>query len=123
MRIPNVREKTISSLYGNTKGSFENEENPYYEGNLKDRYNIEYLRGYDYIAENVIPNFFENLDVYDEELGEIGTRLSEKVAEVLKDCLADWIETDRNELVVYMIEKEDEKAELSEETKKVLADD
>ena len=118
MFIPNVREKQSISRFEH--GIVDN---PYYEGNLKDKYNLEYLRGYDYVAEEIVPCFFDNLDVYEDEFAEIGTGIAEKVADILKECLADWIERDRNELVVYMIEKEDEVNELSEETKRVLADD
>ncbi len=107
MRIPNVREKTISSLYGNTKGSFENEENPYYEGNLKSEFDKEFLHGYDCLAEEMLPMFFDNIEMYEDELAEVGIILKQNAVDVLKECLSDYIETQRNELVVSMIEKED----------------
>ena len=106
MILPNVREKTIKPRYANTKGSFAEEENPYYEGNLKSEFDKEFLHGYDFLAEEILPMFFDNIYMYEDELAEVGVKLRQNTVEVLKECLADYVETQRNDTVVYMIEKE-----------------
>lgn len=105
--IPNVREKTIKPRFTGTKGAFEEQENPYYEGNLKGDLNKEFVRGYDFLAEQIIPDFLANIYLYEDELAEVGIRLTQRTAEVVGECLSDYIETQRNDLVVSMIEEED----------------
>lgn len=104
-----------------------------------ENYNQKYLAdtdkaevsGFDYCAEHVVDNFFNNLDVYyggdnyfmhimNEEIPESmreeyvmeysdGSREDEKrtvktYGDLLRSNLLDWIEAERNELIVSMIE-------------------
>ena len=91
------------------------------------------LAGYDWCAEEVVDNFFNNIDNYDalDEIGFIGQFLSQKVPEYLQEeyemewdfgnrenekrkvetvadyiryCLLEWIESERNEMIVSMLE-------------------
>ena len=80
--------------------------NPYYEGNLRSEFDKEFLHGYDFLAEEILPMFFDNVYMYEDELAEVGVKLRQNTVEVLKECLADYVETQRNDTVVYMIEKE-----------------
>ncbi len=80
--------------------------NPYYEGNLRSEFDKEFLHGYDFLAEEILPQFFDNIYMYEDELAEVGVKLRQNTVEVLKECLADYVETQRNDTVVYMIEKE-----------------
>ena len=135
--IPNVRNRFKEHLYEGTRGASKmdkNERNPYWEGYLNDT-DKEYVRGYDWNTEQVVSSFFQNLDVFADELDfldmddiDIENVVSERdsseyseeelegmskstlIAKKMRECLLKWIEMERNELVVSMIEgmKEEE---------------
>ena len=127
--IPNVRNKYKDEIVS----KIPDEPNPYYEGNVKTEGNLEFIRGYDWCAENVVDAFFDNLDAYfgddsvvtdlfekelperckdkylppssfadeDPELREVET-----YGDLIRQCLLDWIEEDRNVLVTSIIDDE-----------------
>ncbi len=135
--IPDVRNRFKEHLYEGTRGASKmdkNERNPYWEGYLNDT-DKEYVRGYDWNTEQVVSSFFQNLDVFADELDfldmddiDIENVVSERgsseyseeelegmsestlIAKKMRECLLKWIEMERNELVVSMIEgmKEEE---------------
>ena len=135
--IPDVRNRFRERLYEGTRGASKmdkNERNPYWEGYLNDT-DKEYVRGYDWNTEQVVSSFFQNLDVFADILDFIDTddidieevvsersileysdeELAEKsestlIAKKMRECLLEWIEMERNELIVSMIDgmKEDE---------------
>lgn len=90
------------------------EDNPYYVG-LLNKQDKEYLNGFNYATGEILCSFFDNLDCYVDNLAD-GEKESDlkpiiqllsdnpKKAEVIKKCLLDWIEREKNELVVTMIE-------------------
>lgn len=108
--IPNVREKITTNPW-----TGEQEENAYYEGNLKDEYNIAVVRGFDFCVEESIENFFDNLDNYKLEFAdaepplpslELLDRQNPGFINMLKECILDWSEKWRDELVVSMLDSE-----------------
>ncbi len=107
----------------------------YYNEDFLDNTNKEFLSGYDWCAEEVVDNFFNNLDVYfdddsyvshllneplpaglkDEEeiswtFGDrpVETRKIETYGDLLRSKLQDWIESERDELITSMIDGMDE---------------
>lgn len=95
----------------------------------------EFIAGYDWCTEEVVDNFFDNLDVYFSDDSNIMKALNEKLPEVmqseeeiewtfgdrqaeirkietygdiLRSYLHDWIESHRDELITSMIENMDE---------------
>lgn len=92
-----------------------------------ENYNVEALNenekkvitGYDWCADDSVPGFFANLNVYFEEDSYIMHILNEKVPNAdqgesqtywdkIKDCLADWIEMQRDEIITSMIDNHEE---------------
>ena len=63
----------------------------------------EFLRGYDWCAERVVENAFDNLDAWEPDL-DVRPSDIKKVAEALKPFLLGWIEMNRNELITSMID-------------------
>lgn len=140
MFIPNVREKYIHRPYQNIGDGEEIEQNYYYQENIKGETNKAFIRGYDCVAESLIDDFFNNLDLYEQEFSEFGVWLPNidceyinsneyetdpetirgqtietRLTDTLKRCLLDYIESERNEIVVSMIDNECENAEKSED--------
>lgn len=93
-----------------------------------ENYNVEalndkdkqFVRGYDWSAEQEMPNFFNNLEVYFGEDSYIMHVLKEKSTSTdeegnpltywdeIKECLADWMEMQRDELITSMIDSYEE---------------
>lgn len=80
-----------------------------------DNYNEKYLceedkmfvRGYDWVAENVISCFFDNISIYPdaEQLLEDNVGIiAENKADTLKAALLNWIEGQRDELITSMLD-------------------
>lgn len=148
--IPDVRNKKKITPFGKT-----DMENGYWHGYL-DNKDLEFMTGYDYCAEMVVSNFFNNLGVFSTDikdalslfnLSEGNNEDEEDISEIeeffenidnkvllttksldefsdneiavmdkytrlfktIKDCLLNWIELERDELGVSMIEGMDEK--------------
>lgn len=93
--LPNVREEIEKPLFVGTKGSFEPRPNAYWEGNLDRDGKLE-VSGYDWCVEQV-KNFFANYPKHKKT----------------QEHLAEWLEMERTELVVSLIESmpEDETCE------------
>lgn len=64
--IPNIRKKYDEGRFGTKKDGME--VNAYWQGFLNDR-GIEALRDYD-MAMDAVENFFENLDIYNEDIND-----------------------------------------------------
>lgn len=64
--IPNIRQKYDNGRFGNCEGK--KNVNSYWQGFLSDE-GVQVLEVYD-IVENIVENFFENLDVYREDIDE-----------------------------------------------------
>lgn len=90
--IPNVREEGV-----------------YNQDNIKDNLDKEFVRGYDYAVEQ-LKTFFANIDVYD---GSIINRLDKNQEECdeLQEDIEDWMESQRNELVVSIIDGQEDDAD------------
>ena len=69
--IPNVRELKTRSLFNR-----EEQENAYYEGNLKDEKHIAFKQGFDIAVESVL-NIFNNLEVFKDELSAAGINIDD----------------------------------------------
>lgn len=71
--IPDIRNPKIETLYKNTEGAkdIDGKENPYFQGYLDDK-SAEFLAGYDWAIEKIFDSFFYNLDIYADELDEVG---------------------------------------------------
>jgi len=122
--IPNVREEYTASPF-----SGERKENPYYEGRLSAK-QVPYKVGFDLCRES-LENFFYNLDVYEEELSGVfdisnmdfdafddenitdeeieGLTPETQFMMVLKDIIMNWIEMERNEFIVALLENEEDR--------------
>ena len=124
--IPDCREEFLTDI---RTGEPTEEKNGYYEGNLNKEDALE-IKGYDWCAEEVVDNFFDNLDTYFPEDSYFGHTLNEKVpgepeeyefewrfgerepetrkvetyADLLRMNLIDWMENMRDELIVSMID-------------------
>lgn len=85
----------------------------YNESNLNDR-DKEFVKGFDFCAENSVVNFFDNIDVYEDELDIPGEDIDivkiienhEEIKDALQECLSDWMEQTRNELITSMIDSD-----------------
>lgn len=85
----------------------------YNEGNLNDR-DKEIVKGFDFCAENAVVNFFDNIDVYEDELDIPGEDIDivriienhEEIKDALQECLKDWMEHTRDELITSMIDSD-----------------
>lgn len=94
--------------------------------NYNERYlrgnDAEFVRGYDFLTDNVIESFFYNLDIY-EDLDLIfddnkAVMMKGKV-DLVKNALLDYIENERDMLITSMIDEmpEEEYAKVREEEK------
>lgn len=71
-----------------------------------------YIDGYDCCVEMGIDSFFDNLDTYIQELDIEGEDINlcrfldnhEEVRETFKECLKEWIESNRDGLIVGIID-------------------
>lgn len=73
--IPNCREKYTKDI--NLSNDVDEKEiNPYWFGLLLGK-DAEYLMGYDFNTEFVVNNLFDNLDIYADELKQIGIDIEE----------------------------------------------
>lgn len=62
----------------------------------------------------VVVNFFDNIDVYEDELDIPGEDIDivriienhEEIKDALQECLADWMEHTRDELITSMIDSD-----------------
>jgi hypothetical protein len=131
MLIPNVREKYIRRPFQRLDDGEELEINSYYQENLKSETSKAYIRGYDCVAESIIDDFFNNLELYTQELSDEGIwihsidaeyinsneyeinaetirsqTLETRLVDALKRCLLDYIESERNDIVVSMLDSE-----------------
>ena len=77
----------------------------------------EFVRGYDWCTEHAAKNAFDNLYCWDHD--DLDVRPSDigKVLEAFKPFLLDWIEQERNNLIVSMIDSMDD-----EEYQKIKAE-
>ena len=127
--IPNVRNKFKENPY---KGVTD-EPNGYWEGNIKSEKEQSFVHGFDWCAENAVDIFFDNLDTYfgddsvvtdffEKELPERckdkylppcsledddpELRDVETYGDLIRQCLLDWIEGERNMLVTSIIDDE-----------------
>ncbi len=134
---PNCREKYLTPKFKGTLGSktIEMEKNPYWEGYLRGDNEL-VIEGFDKAMIDGVWNFFANLEIYEsilkeatglddiepdqsvmedersiteyteEELNEMtpATRLFKG----LQDCIIDFIEDSRNQVITGMIEEMDE---------------
>ena len=111
--IPSVRKKTITSPYMDKGGE---KENGYWQGYL-DADNSMFVAGYDFAVKTSADNFFDNIDYlanYDDDaiisVDDINLSLSEffekhpNAIEAIRCALLDWLEMDRNQLVVSVID-------------------
>ena len=65
------------------------------------------------MCRNVV-NFFDNIDVYEDELDIPGEDIDivriienhEEIKDALQECLADWMEHTRDELITSMIDSD-----------------
>ena len=107
----------------------------YYNEDFLDGTDKSFVKGYDWCGEQVVDNFFNNLDVYFDDdshmmhilneklpeemrseeqveftFGDRGTetRKIETYGDLLRSKLQDWIESERDELITSMIESMDE---------------
>ena len=109
MFIPNCRNQYLT----NYEGIVTDEKNPYWEGNLNDN-DRELLREFDFAADS-FKSFFDNLDIYDTNFDIEGEDINlsrflhnhPAILETLKDAFAHYVEMERNETVVSLIESED----------------
>ena len=131
MLIPNVRDKYIRRPCQRLDDGEELEMNSYYQGNLKGETNKAYIRGYDCVAESIIDDFFNNLEFYAQEFSDEGIwlpnidaeyinsneyeinaetirsqTLETRLVDALKRCLLDYIENERSDIVVSMLDSE-----------------
>lgn len=74
----------------------------YYEGNLQKSDNIAYKDGYDYAVDG-LDIFFDNLDEYDWSMDKAFTQ---EIFDEIKKNILHWMEMNRNEMVVALIESE-----------------
>ena len=111
--IPPVREKTLKNLFtGADKGP-----NPYWEGNLNDRYKS-FLEVMDWTIEDAL-SFFDNADNYAEDIVEktdviIPTKVFIKLVKGFKEAFEDYIEMQRTQTVVSWIESQSAEEEEKE---------
>ena len=87
--IPSIRNIKHEGPFG--KG----EENGYFQGYLDDDSST-YLAGYDWCIEQVIKNLFFNLDIYQDELDECG--VDEEKLEEFNQCYVNYLESDSFDL-------------------------
>ena len=97
MIIPDCRSEYLTDWNGNVT----NEANPYYEGNLKDDDRKEVI-GYDMCAQAVQAAFC-NLDCM-ETPDYISRNKLEKVAKDVALFVAKWLESDRDQMIVSIID-------------------
>ena len=97
MIIPGCRSEYLTDWNGNVT----NEVNPYYEGNLKDDDRKEVI-GYDMCAQAVQAAFC-NLDCM-ETPDYISRNKLEKVAKDMALFVAKWLESDRDQMIVSIID-------------------
>ena len=70
----------------------------------------EFIKGYDYAVEDVLENFFDNLDSYDWDVDGEDIDLEkiltnhEEICERLVANLKEHFESDRDEMITYMID-------------------
>lgn len=137
--IPNVREKRHFNF---KTGRYDGKENGYRQEYLSDA-DKEFVCGFDWVTETVIDSFFQNLDIYREEFLEAEINIDRinlqavvaddmteeeinalddrtRLLGLIHDCLLDYIERDRNGLVVSMLDGMDKK-EYEANKAKVLA--
>ena len=100
MRIPDCRTDEVYNYY------------------TLDDVNKYFIDGYDYCTEHVVDNFFHNLDIYfnddsilidifNKDMPEsMHTQESITFGEYLKECLLDYIEISRDEIIVSIIDNE-----------------
>lgn len=125
--IPNTREKRNFSF---KTGRYDGEENGYRQEYLNEEDDT-FRRGFDYAVETVL-NYFNNLDVFsdaflkaelnldrvdtdavvsdnmtDEEIGHLNR--DTLILGTVHDTLADWLEMERNQFIVGLIDGMDEK--------------
>lgn len=97
--------------------------NPYFEEFL-DSKDSEFIRGFDFVAEQTIKSFFTNLEEYSFELASAGIDVSNidseemlsdteyvghnkdmYIADIFKRCLLDYVEHKRNEWITSAIDR------------------
>lgn len=111
MLIPNTRLKVVANPY--RLATTEPEENLYYEGYLGED-DAKEIAGYDWLMQNVLPNFFSNLDLYEIDSPDCDIELTRLLGnhsdmkDGLLEALLDFAEGQRNDLIVSMIENMDE---------------
>ena len=107
----------------------------YYNQDFLDGQDREFVKGYDWCTEEVVDNFFNNLDVYFDSDSHMQHMLDEKLpddmkseeeveftfggrgsevrkiktyGDLLRSKLLDWIKSERDELITSMIDNMDE---------------
>ena len=111
--IPSVRTKTVTSPYMDKDGE---KENGYWQGYL-DKDNAMFVAGFDFAVKTSADSFFDNIDYlanYDDDaiisVDDINLSLSEffekhpNALEAIRRALLDWLEMDRDNLVVSAID-------------------
>lgn len=74
----------------------------------------EFVKGFDFCAENAVVNFFDSIDVYEDELDIPGEDIDivriienrEEIKDALQECLKDWMEHTRDELITSTIDSD-----------------
>lgn len=87
------------------------EEGPYCDKNIKDPLNREFVKGYDWAVEQ-LKNWFYNRDCVpsgfdSEETPAVASIMdNDKEADALSEILETWLESQRDELVVSILDEE-----------------
>lgn len=87
----------------------------YYNQKYLDKYNNEFIAGYDFAVDN-IDNLFNNLDIYipemyvdDEDINLCAFLENHpKIEGKFRECVKHWMEMERNMLITSMIDDMDE---------------
>ena len=108
MLIPIIKNKYKIPIFKGTIGERqnpENEPNAYYEKILSgnDECNCIELQYFD-ICTEIVENFFENIEDYTTEELNILDIVNLPIITKIKDCLLDYIDKERNEIGVALIE-------------------
>ena len=102
--IPNTRSRWNESPY--TRKGQKKELNAYYEGYLNGK-DSEFVAGYDFNTENAIENYFHNLAMYQHEKDGTESDVA-NIFQFIKETLLHYIEMNRDELIVSMIDGMDD---------------
>lgn len=77
--------------------------------NLRQR-DRDFTDGFDYCAEQAVPNAFDNLDCWNPDL-DVKPSDVRKVIEAFKPFMLEWIEQSRNEMITSALDNADDERE------------